>query len=241
MTNPGPYDMNSDGCTDDSDDDGVGDDVDVCITEPVNNTFPVNSTGCRPLDSLILISNVSVSGLSANVWDGLLNVSWVITDLDFDPYLTGSRIMINQSGSQSYFPIVSCLAQDVVLHEGVHSCTWVAPNDLPIFSIDGMSMHVQIFAQSLNASPSANIDIQYFDSETYFSANNEQNEVVLVDDVEAGSANPVRAIGWGIITILGVAVIAKRLWNSMKEDGVDEYRQPNVKGPFVKSDKDQNF
>ena len=241
MTNPGPYDMNSDGCTDDSDDDGVGDDVDVCITEPVNNTFPVNSTGCRPLDSLILISNVSVSGLSANVWNGLLNVSWVITDLDFDPYLTGSRIMINQSGSQSYFPIVSCLAQDVALHEGVHSCTWVAPNDLPIFSIDGMSMHVQIFAQSLNASPSANIDIQYFDSETYFSANNEQNEVVLVDDAEAGSANPVRAIGWGIITILGVAVIAKRLWNSMEEEGVDGYRQPNVEGPFVKSDKDQNF
>ncbi len=241
MKNPGPYDMNLDGCMDDSDDDGIGDDIDVCITEPVDSSFPVNSTGCRPLDSLVLISNVSVSGLSAKVWDGLLNVSWIITDSDFDPYLTGSRIMINQTGSQSYFPILSCLAQDVVLYEGIHSCTWLAPNDLPIFSINGMNMHVQIFAQSLNASPSANVDIQYFDSETYFSAINGQNEDILVDGDEAGSANPVRAIGWGIITILGVALIAKRLWSSMKEEQVVEYEQANIDGAFVKTDNNQNF
>ena len=241
MNNPGPYDMNLDGCTDDSDDDGIGDDIDVCITEPIDSSFPVNSTGCRPLDSLLLISNVSVSGLSAKVWDGLLNVSWIITDTDFDPYLTGSRIMINQTGSQSYFPILSCLDQAVVLHAGIHSCTWLAPNDLPIFSINGMNMHVQIFAQSLNASPSANVDIQYFDSETYFSAINGQNEEVLVDGDEAGSANPVRAIGWGIITILGVALIAKRLWSSMKEEKVVEYEQANIGEAFVKSDNKQNF
>jgi len=241
MKNPGLYDLNLDGCVDDSDDDGIGDDVDVCITEPVDNSFPVNSTGCRPLDGLVSISNVSVSGLSANIWDGLLNVSWVITDSDFDPYLTGSRIMINQTGSQSYFPILSCLAQDVALHEGIHSCTWLAPNDLPIFSINGMNMHVQVFAQSLNASPSANADVQYFDSETYFSAINGQSEDVLVDSDEAGSANPVRAIGWGIITILGVALIAKRLWNSMKEERVVEDGQPNIGEAFVKSGNNQNF
>ena len=241
MKNPGLYDLNLDGCVDDSDDDGIGDDVDVCITEPVDNSFPVNSTGCRPLDGLVSISNVSVSGLSANIWDGLLNVSWVITDSDFDPYLTGSRIMINQTGSQSYFPILSCLAQDVALHDGIHSCTWLAPNDLPIFSINGMNMHVQVFAQSLNASPSANADVQYFDSETYFSAINGQSEDVLVDSDEAGSANPVRAIGWGIITILGVALIAKRLWNSMKEERVVEDGQPNIGEAFVKSGNNQNF
>jgi hypothetical protein len=241
MKNPGLYDLNLDGCVDDSDDDGIGDDVDVCITEPVDNSFPVNSTGCRPLDGLVSISNVSVSGLSANIWDGLLNVSWVITDSDFDPYLTGSRIMINQTGSQSYFPILSCLAQDVALHDGIHSCTWLAPNDLPIFSINGMNMHVQVFAQSLNASPSANADVQYFDSETYFSAINGQSEDILVDSDEAGSANPVRAIGWGIITILGVALIAKRLWNSMKEERVIEDGQPNIGEAFVKSGNNQNF
>ena len=241
MKNPGLYDLNLDGCMDDSDGDGIGDDDDVCITEPVDNSFPVNSTGCRPLDGLVSISNVSVSGLSAKVWDGLLNVSWIIMDSDFDPYLTGSRIMINQTGSQSYFPILSCLAQDVALHNGIHSCTWSAPNDLPIFSINGMSMHVQVFAQSLNASPSANVDVQYFDSDTYFSAINGQTEDVLVDGDEAGSANPVRAIGWGIITILGVALIAKRLWNSMKEERVVEYGQPNIGEAFVKSDNDQKF
>jgi hypothetical protein len=127
------------------------------------------------------------------------------------------------------------------LHEGIHSCTWLAPNDLPIFSINGMNMHVQVFAQSLNASPSANADVQYFDSETYFSAINGQSEDVLVDSDEAGSANPVRAIGWGIITILGVALIAKRLWNSMKEERVVEDGQPNIGEAFVKSGNNQNF
>ena len=202
MINPGSFDGNLDGCTDDSDEDGIGDDVDVCVTEPINDSFPVNSTGCRPLDSLVLISNVSIDGLSDDVWNDLLNVSWEIIDLDFDPYLTGSRIMINQTGSQSYFPILSCLAQDVALINGVHSCSWQAPDDFPIFSIIGMNLHVQIFAQSLNASPNANVDIQYLDSEIYFSANN-----WIVDeglDDEAATANPVRAIGWGIITILGV-------------------------------------
>jgi len=239
--NPGIYDGNLDGCTDDSDDDGIGDDVDVCVTEPIDSSFPVNSTGCRPLDNLILISNLNIDGLEADIWDGLLNVSWEITDSDFDPYITGSRIMVNQTGSQSYFPILSCLAQDVVLIEGVHSCSWQAPNDLPIFNINGMNMHVQIFAQSLNASPNANIDLQYFDSEIYFSANNWIVDDGSVDDDEAGAANPMRAMGWGLITILGVALIAKRLWDSMKEDVGGEDGGHNLGSPFVNSDDNHDL
>ena len=240
MINPGIYDSNLDGCVDDSDYDGIGDDVDVCVTEPVNSSFPVNSTGCRPLDNLVLISNVSIDGLSDDIWDGMLNVSWEITDLDFDPYLTGSRIMINQTGSQSYFPILSCLAQEVVLIDGVHSCSWLAPDDLPIFSIIGMNLHVQIFAQSLNASPNANIDIQYLDSEIYFSVNDWFIDEESVND-EAGAANPVRAIGWGIITILAVAIIAKRLWDSMEDSDFDsEEKNHNIRAPFVESDNNYN-
>tara|TARA_X000001036_G_scaffold436907_1_gene481006 strand:- start:37 stop:3225 length:3189 start_codon:yes stop_codon:yes gene_type:complete len=235
--NPGIYDNNLDGCTDDSDNDGIGDDVDVCITEPVDNSFPVNSTGCRPLDDLIVISNLNINGLTANIWDGLLNVSWVIGDSDFDPYITGSRIMINQTGSQSYFPILSCLAQDVALIDGVHFCSWRAPDDLPIFNINGMNMHVQIFAQSLNASPNANNDIQYVDSEIYFSANNWIVDEGLIDEDEAGAANPMRAMGWGLITVLGVALIAKRLWDSMKDEVEDAEGFQEVREPFVGNDE----
>ena len=193
------------------------------------------------MDNLILISNLNINGLEANVWDGLLNVSWEITDSDFDPYITGSRIMVNQTGSQSYFPILSCLAQDVVLIEGVHSCSWRAPNDLPIYNINGMNMHVQIFAQSLNASPNANIDLQYFDSEIYFSANNWIVDDGSVDDDEAGAANPMRAMGWGLITILGVALIAKRLWDSMKEDDGGEESSRNLGPPFVNLDDNHDL
>ena len=59
---------------------------------------------------------------------------------------------------------------------------------MPIFNINGMNMHVQIFAQSLNASPNANTDIQYVDSEIYFSANNWIVDEGLIDEDEAGAA-----------------------------------------------------
>jgi len=102
-----------------------------------------------------------------------------------------------------------------------------------------MNLHVQIFAQSLNASPNANVDIQYLDSEIYFSANN-----WIIDegsDDEAAAANPVRAMGWGIITILGVALIAKRLWDSMKDDVDSEQEGHNVGGPFVNYDNNRKL
>ena len=148
--------------------------------------------------------------------------------------------MINQTGSQSYFPILSCLAQDVALIGGVHSCSWRAPDDLPIFSIIGMNLHVQIFAQSLNASPNANVDIQYLDSDIYFSAKNWIVDEGSVDD-EVAAANPVRAMGWGIITILGIAIIAKRLWDSMRDSDFDNKEGGhNIGAPFVEYDDNHN-
>ena len=102
-----------------------------------------------------------------------------------------------------------------------------------------MNLHVQIFAQSLNASPNANIDIQYLDSEIYFSVNDWFIDEESVDD--AAAANPIRAMGWGIITILGVAIIAKRLWDSMEDSDFDsEEESHNIGGPFVESDNNHN-
>jgi hypothetical protein len=48
-------------------------------------------------------------------------------------------------------------------------------------------------------------------------------------------------MGWGIITILGVAIIAKRLWDSMGDSDFDsEEESHNIRAPFVESDNNHN-
>ena len=48
-------------------------------------------------------------------------------------------------------------------------------------------------------------------------------------------------MGWGIITILGVAIIAKRLWDSMEDSDFDsEEESHNIRAPFVESDNNYN-
>ena len=44
------FDNDLDGCIDDADGDGVGDNVDLCDTETIDDNYPVNGTGCRPID-----------------------------------------------------------------------------------------------------------------------------------------------------------------------------------------------
>ena len=61
----------------------------------------------------------------------------------------------------------------------------------------------------------------------------------IVDEDEAGAANPMRAMG-GLITILGVALIAKRLWDSMKDEVKDAEGLQGVGEPFVGHDEKQN-
>ena len=48
-------------------------------------------------------------------------------------------------------------------------------------------------------------------------------------------------MGWGVITILGVALIAKRLWDSMKDDVNSEGEGHNMGGPFVNSDNNREL
>ena len=94
----------------------------------------------------------------------ILEVNWEVIDGDLDPYLTGSRIMINQTNNNSFFPIATCTAQEVTLVDNIHTCSWDINSDLPIFDVTGYGMHIQFYAQSLNASPEANNDIMYLDS-----------------------------------------------------------------------------
>lgn len=216
--NASGFDNNLDGCIDDSDGDGIGDDVDVCITEILDNSYPVDEHGCRPVDSKISIDEISLEGLDSDVWSEFIRVRWEIKDDDFDPYLTGARIMLNQTGNYSFFPILTCTAHEVRTDNNTHYCTWNIPEDLPIFDIVGYALHVQYFAQSLNASPEANNDLVYLDSETYFTAEISHEPATNRLDSDAGASSATRALGWGLLTIFAVAIMLQRLWLVMKEN-----------------------
>ena len=95
-------------------------------------------------------------------------------------------------------------------------------------------MHVQFFAQSLNASPEGNNEIIYLDSELYFSSNRGINMEIIQDKDSHGSASVIRSIGWGIITIFSIALICRKLWSVIQEDGSEfENKQIFTANPFV--------
>ena len=212
------FDNDLDGCVDDTDGDGVGDDVDFCVTEIIDVNYPVNGVGCRPIDSPIALIEGEIIGLNEGVWDSIIEVNWEVNDGDFDPYLTGSRIMINQTNNTSFFPIATCTAQEVIVAENIHKCVWDINSDLPIFDVSGYGMHIQFFAQSLNASPESNNQIIYLDSQIYFFTPDNTNYDSIIDSDNPGSANFSRSIGWGIITIFSIALVLSKLWSVTREN-----------------------
>ena len=62
------FDNDLDGCIDDADGDGVGDNVDLCDTEVIDDNYPVNSTGCRPIDIPLTLTEREIIGLNEGVW-----------------------------------------------------------------------------------------------------------------------------------------------------------------------------
>lgn len=212
------FDNDLDGCVDDTDGDGVGDDVDFCVTEIIDVNYPVNGIGCRPVDSPISLIEGEIIGLNEGIWDSIIEVNWEVNDDDFDPYLTGSRIMINQTNNTSFFPIATCTAQEVVVVGNIHKCVWDINSDLPIFDVTGYGMHIQFFAQSLNASPEGNNQIKYLDSQIYFFTPDNTNYDSIIDSDNPGSANFSRSIGWGIITIFSIALVLSKLWSVTREN-----------------------
>ncbi|MEC7177707.1 MAG: S8 family serine peptidase [Candidatus Thermoplasmatota archaeon] len=218
------FDDNLDGCIDDSDGDGIGDDVDICETEIIDPAYPVGITGCRPIDAPIIVTEGEITGLYEGVWTSTIVVTWQVSDEDLDPYLTGSRIMINQTNNNSFFPIATCTAQDVLIIGNIHQCIWDINSDLPIFDTTGYGMHVQFFAQSLNASPEAFNDIIYLDSETYFFTPVDNN--LNPTDKRPASPSFSRSIGWGIITIFSVALVLSKLWSVTRENSHSASNEP---------------
>jgi hypothetical protein len=217
------YDQNRDGCIDDSDFDGVNDVTDLCNTEVIDLLYPVDSTGCRPSDSVVEIRNFSVTGIKEGVWNNDLYVQWSVSDLDLDSYTTGARILLHQNSSAlSSFTIADCnYAGEINI--SFFECSWSIPGDLPIFYIGDQNMHIQIYAISLNASPEANIAPQYLDDSNVFTSDwknplLEEEDNQRIRD-EAWGVTQRRVLMWGVLGLIGIGVFMARIWSVNTENG----------------------
>ncbi len=148
------FDQNLDGCIDDSDNDGLLDPDDAC---PDEETFgwDVDGLGCIPVDQPPLLLFEGVENLT-EAWKGTISLQWNVSDFEGDSYETGAII---HSVENPNFIISACFFSSNI--SASYVCTWNNPNDLPPYSLQGMTFNMRIYAQTHNNSPFANT--QYID------------------------------------------------------------------------------
>lgn len=144
------HDTNLDGCLDDSDEDGVTDDVDECSTEDV--AWPVNSTGCYPLDRSPRLLNMTAPANGSEVIENL-TVQWTVADPDGDAV----RVVVEiREYGFTHTSIASCEGHvDADASPTTHTCGWVLPGDFPPYTPHDQTFDVVVVVTSLNASPAA--------------------------------------------------------------------------------------
>ena len=217
------FDKDGNGCIDDSDVDGVNDSLDVCFTSVVSVFWPVDSRGCRPVDSLPVIDFI-LSPEQGGEWYDVLLVEWSAVDGDADLFDTGAEIhVLNASSSGGSYSIASCLKQNV--GNGTFSCSWTIPKDLPVWDISGESLQIEIYAQSRNNSPEGKNDLVILRDDAVFTSN-WKNPLLDSDEVVSppgeGVASQNRAFMWGVIGILAGFVLMYQLSWSVRDKNDQE-------------------
>ena len=225
------FDFNSDGCIDDSDGDGVLDPLDECETLVLDEAWPVDDVGCRPVDSrpVVVIDGVPAEGF---VWTEDLTVEWSVSDEDGDAYHTGVEVFVIDNRTQGGgYVIASCDAASNV--SASFECRWSAEQDLPVWNIESAWIQIHLHVQSTNISPEADTSRiviqtdQHFRAEYYggFDDVEEDGGGLQQRDVVPAS----RALFWGILGVIGACLIAYRM-------GSENLRHPpssRVASPFV--------
>ncbi len=226
LENATHFDRDSDGCIDDSDADGVYDNIDVCLTSVVSIFWPVDSLGCRPVDSLPII-DFTLSPEDGGEWYDVLLVEWSVVDEDADLFDTGASIhVLNATSTGGSYSIASCLKQNV--GNGTYSCSWIIPNDLPVWDISDQELQIEIHAQSRNSSPEGKRDVVLLRDDAVFSSN-WKNPLLEVDDAlpsaNEGVVSQNRAFLWGVLGILAGFVLMYQLsWNIREKKDQENVR-----------------
>ena len=218
------WDINSDGCIDDSDGDGVLDSIDQCETFAPSAAWPVDYTGCRPVDVRPEITVEETPG-DAFVWNERLVLRWSVTDEDGDGYQTGADVFVidNRSDGGGYI-IASCQAASNATAS--FECEWDARQDLPVWNIDEAWMRLDIHVQSTNASPEADNSRVVLQSEERFKGEyitefdtDPGDDIALID---SGEISSLRTFFWGILCLVGACLFVYRLGqqSTLPKEGV---------------------
>ena len=212
--------MDSNGCIDDTDGDGIYDTVDACYTNAVSVFWPVDELGCRPVDLLPVIDFV-LSPEDGGEWYDALLIQWSVEDGDGDAFDTGAEIhVLNTSSSGGSYPVASCFEQNVL--NGTFSCTWYIPRDLPVWDIRGESLQIEIHAQSRNNSPEGKRDLVLLRDDAVFTSD-WKNPLLdnndLISSPEEGVASQNRALAWGVIGVVcGFVFMYQLSWKIRREN-----------------------
>ena len=97
-------------------------------------------------------------------------------------------------------------------------CSWLIPDDLPIFDVTGKEMHIQIHTQSLNQSPESNTEPFYVDDDSIFIA--EWTNPLLEQEEKKGAKDEDwrvtqrRALMWGVVGLIGISIFMVRIWST---------------------------
>ena len=234
LENASLFDNDGNGCIDDTDGDGVNDSLDACFTSVVSVFWPVDSLGCRPIDSLPVVDFI-LSPEEGGEWYDVLLIEWSAFDNDADLFDTGASIhVLNASSNGGSYSIASCLKQNV--GNGTFTCSWSIPKDLPVWDISGESLQIEIFAQSRNNSPEGKNDLVILRDDAVFTSNwknpllDNGGEVSPPDE---GVASQNRAFLWGILGILSGFVLMYQLSWSIREKNSEEKVPPAFEGEGV--------
>ena len=218
------WDLDADGCIDDSDGDGVLDSIDQCESFAPSAAWPVDYTGCRPVDVRPEITVEETPG-DAFVWNERLVLRWSVTDEDGDGYQTGADVFVidNRSDGGGYI-IASCQAASNATAS--FECEWDARQDLPVWNIDEAWMRLDIHVQSTNASPEADNSRVVLQSEERFKGEyitefdtDPGDDIALID---SGEISSLRTFFWGILCLVGACLFVYRLGqqSTLPKEGV---------------------
>ena len=141
------YDSDGDGCLDDADNDGVTDDVDACETTDL--AWPVNTTGCYPLDDRPTLRMNVVPESNAPL-NGIIDIEWIVEDGDGDETTIVFAWVLQE---QPNITLVAC--SQTVMASVAHACSWTFPDDLPALYRRGEAYDLRATLQTTNASPAA--------------------------------------------------------------------------------------
>jgi len=150
--------------------------------------------------------------------------------------------MLHQNSSESsFFPIANCDFDEFANVSNEFRCTWLIPDDLPIFDVTGKEMHIQIHTQSLNQSPESNTEPFYIDDDSIFIA--EWTNPLLEEEDKKGvkdedwSVTQRRALMWGVVGLIGISIFMARIWSTNVPVLGVEFGANNVKS----SESDDNY